>query len=60
MRTRAGGGLQVTGRCGGRDACGRASGSVPRAEGNEPLSVHTARSAPPALRPSVVGRRGPG
>ena len=59
MRTRAGGGLQVTGRCGGRDACGRASGSVPRAEGNEPLSVHTARSAPPALRPSVVGRRGP-
>ena len=33
MRTRAGGALQVTGRCGGRDACGRASGSVPRAEG---------------------------
>ena len=33
MRTRAGGALQVTGRCGGRDACDRASGSVPRAEG---------------------------
>ena len=39
MRTRAGGALQVTGRCGGREACGRASGSVPRAEGNEPLAL---------------------
>ena len=27
MRTRQGGALQLTGRCGGRDACGRASGS---------------------------------
>ena len=44
MRTRAGGALQVTGRCGGRDACGRASGSVPRAEGNEPsFCSHTVR-----------------